>query len=308
VNHKQRIYLKRSLLAAAFGLLLLPLLLYTRFHLLRPPRTNQELTLFQGITYQREARSTPRPYMLHIVTIDLTAPGIGMMVTPGKPTPDGRETHAQTTEEFLREFKVQLAVNGSFFYPFREHSPLDFYPRSGERTNVVGQAISQGIIYSKADDKAKSKWPVLCFDANNRAQILKNGECSNNTVHAVAGNAIFVDRGTSVKLNSDSSNDVRPYPRMAVAIDRQGQKLWLIAVDGKQPLYSEGITLEELGEIVVKLGGYTALNLDGGGSTTLVVGDRSGVRVLNAPIHTKLPMRQRPVANNLGFFARNKDE
>jgi len=39
-----------------------------------------------------------------------------------------------------------------------------------------------------------------------------------------------------------------------VAVDPQGQKLWLIAVDGKQPLYSEGITLDELAQIVINLG------------------------------------------------------
>lgn len=45
-----------------------------------------------------------------------------------------------------------------------------------------------------------------------------------------------------------------------------------------------------------------ALNLDGGGSTTMVVSDRKGIGGLNSPIHTKLPMRERPVANNLGFY------
>lgn len=241
--------------------------------------------------------------MLHIVSIDLTAPGIGALVTPGKPTPDQRETDARTTEEFVREFKLQLAMNASFFYPFRENHPWDFYPRSGERANVVGQAISQGFIYSKAE----SDLPVLCFDADNRAQILQSQECPQGTVHGVAGNEIVVERGTPVTPKSDSSNHNRPYPRAAVAIDRLGQKLWLIAVDGKQPLYSEGVTLPELSEIVVELGGYTALNLDGGGSTTLVFSDRSGIHTLNAPIHAKLPMRQRPIANHIGFFARQKE-
>ncbi|MEM9073198.1 MAG: phosphodiester glycosidase family protein, partial [Myxococcota bacterium] len=39
------------------------------------------------------------------------------------------------------------------------------------------------------------------------------------------------------------------------------------------------------------------LNLDGGGSSTLVIRQR----VMNAPIHTRLPMRQRPVPVVLGF-------
>ena len=252
----------------------------------------------------------PRPFILHIVTIDLTAPGVGVLVTPGKPTPDdrqpndNRETNARTTSEFVREFKLQLAINANYFYPFREYSPWDFYPRRGEKVSVMGQAISQGFIYSKAE----SNWPVLCFDANNRAQILKSGECPKSTVQAVAGNSILVELGAPVAISPDLLKNDKPYSQVAVAIDRTGQKLWLILIDGKQPLYSEGVTLAELTEIVMELGADTALHLDGGGSTTLVVANRSSPQVLNAPMHTKLPMRQRPVANHLGFFARHLDE
>jgi len=67
--------------------------------------------------------------------------------------------------------------------------------------------------------------------------------------------------------------------------------------------YSEGMTIVELAKFVQQLGVDRALNLDGGGSTTLVMGTRLGARVLNAPIHTKVPMRERPVANHLGFYA-----
>jgi exopolysaccharide biosynthesis protein len=90
---------------------------------------------------------------------------------------------------------------------------------------------------------------------------------------------------------------------MAVGIDKEGKKLWLIAVDGKQPIYSEGVKMPELANIVMDLGVDTALNLDGGGSTTVVMATNNGAKVLNAPIHTKIPMRERPVANHLGFYA-----
>jgi len=51
------------------------------------------------------------------------------------------------------------------------------------------------------------------------------------------------------------------------------------------------------------LGAVTALNLDGGGSSTMVISTPAGARVLNAPIHTRIPMRQRPVGNHLGLYA-----
>jgi hypothetical protein len=289
------------LMAAGMGLLVLPLILYGWFHFLRPPRTNFERSLFQGIVYRREVRSTPRPLIIHIVTIDLAAPGVRVLVSPGKPTleKDNTDINARTTSEFLNEFKLQLAINASFFYPFREKTPWDYYPKSGDRANVLGQAISNGSIYSKA----QSHWPVLCFNAKNRAQISSNGECPNDTVQGAAGNEILIAQGNPRGLSLRTAENNRPYSRVAVAIDKTGQKLWLIAVDGKQPLYSEGATIPELTKIIMELGAHTALNLDGGGSTTLVTETPKGASLLNAPTHTKFPMRERPVANHIGFYA-----
>jgi exopolysaccharide biosynthesis protein len=58
----------------------------------------------------------------------------------------------------------------------------------------------------------------------------------------------------------------------------------------------------ELAQLMVELGVDTAINLDSGGSTTLVVDTGKGATVLNAPIHAKVPMNERPVANELGFY------
>lgn len=309
MNHRYQIGIKQFWMAAGTGFLLLPLILYGWLHSLRPPRTTQQRSLFQGIVYKRDVRSIPRPFAIHIVTIDLTAPGVKVLVTPGKSTPDqtkiATEINAQTTSEFLQEFKLQLAINASFFYPFREVTPWDYYPRTGDRANVVGQAIANGSTYSAVE----SNFPVLCFSASEgRAQILAKGECPKGTLHAVAGNQLLIERGNPVGLNPETRNsDNRPYPRVAAAIDKNGQKLWLIAIDGKQPLYSEGATIAELTKILTELGVHTALNLDGGGSTTLVTATENGQTVLNAPIHTKLPMRERPVANHIGFYALPKN-
>ena len=306
MNHRYQIGIKQLLLTGGTGLLLLPLILYGWLHWQRPPRITQERSLFQGIVYKREVRSTPRPLMIHIVTIDLTAPGVKLLVTPGTPAPEKTkvptEINARTTSEFLKEFKLQLAINASFFYPFREVTPWDYYPRSGERANVVGQAISNGASYSSHE----SDLPVLCLitsQGRDRVQLSKGKACPKGTVQAVTGNYILMERGNPVGLNLDVRDSNRPYSRVAVAMDKAGEKLWLIAIDGKQPLYSEGATLAELTKIIVDLGADSALNLDGGGSTTVVAATSEGATVLNAPTHTKLPLRERPVANHIGFYA-----
>ena len=307
MNHRYQIGIKQFWLAAGMGVLLVPLILYGWLHSLRPARTASERSLFQGIVYKREFRATPRPLMLHIVSIDLTAPGVKVLVTPGKPTSVKEEIpteiDSRTTSEFLSEFKLQLASNASFFYLFEEVTPWKYYPRSSDRVNVIGQAISNRSHYSDA----QQHWPVLCFNANNRAQIEGSGRCPEGTVNAVAGNFVLIERGNPLGLKIPTPNSDKPYARAVVAIDRTGQKLWLIAIDGKQPLYSEGATIAEMTKIAMELGADSALNLDGGGSTTLVTATPQGSTVLNAPIHTKLPMRERPVGNHIGFYALPKD-
>ena len=69
----------------------------------------------------------------------------------------------------------------------------------------------------------------------------------------------------------------RRHPRSGLGI-RNGT-LVLAAVDGRQPGYSEGMTLHEFARLFVQLNCTDAMNLDGGGSTTMVVRDR----VVNSP-------------------------
>jgi exopolysaccharide biosynthesis protein len=264
----------------------------------RPNQVISQRTLFSGITYQREFHRAPQPYWLHIVRVDLTAPGLRTFVTPGAPGRDNREISARTTSEFLREFGLQLAVNGSYFFPIVERNPWDYYPHSGDRISIVGQVISNGVTYSSAEPD----WATICFFTA-RAEIHASGRCPRGTQQAIAGSTILVAASKPVPLTQSHFADNRPYPRTVVALDQPGKTLWLVLVDGKQPGYSMGVTIAELVAILQQLGVYTALALDGGGSTTLVMATASGAKTLNAPIQTHVPMRQRPIATHLGFYA-----
>lgn len=90
--------------------------------------------------------------------------------------------------------------------------------------------------------------------------------------------------GTSVAAASDSAEGTGPkfsaarHPRSAVGITRGGDTLLFVAVDGRQAA-SVGMSLGELAAAMVRLGAWDALNLDGGGSTALVVRDS----VVNSP-------------------------
>jgi len=277
--------------------LVLPLILYALLCFQRPPRIPDQQTLFSGIRYQRNVYSSPRPYLLHLITVDLTKSGIRAFVTPGATTGKQDETTARTTSEFLQEFDLQLAINANYFHPFYEKAPWDFYPHTGDRVKLSGQSISNGDSYAPA----QAGWAVLCISPNHLAQIFES-ECPPDTAQAVAGRERLILNSNPVLAQPGSEPD-KPYSRTAIAVDKTGKTLWLAIVDGKQPLYSEGATLAELTAVFKQLGADAALSLDGGGSATLVAKIGSKPTILSAPIHTKIPMRERPVANHLGFYA-----
>lgn len=97
-------------------------------------------------------------------------------------------------------------------------------------------------------------------------------------VFAISGESILLRRGR-VKV----SDDRILHPRTAVGIDRDSGKVLLLVIDGRQR-HSRGYTLVETAKLMRKLGAEAALNLDGGGSTTLVGDNRRDLRkVLNKP-------------------------
>jgi hypothetical protein len=72
------------------------------------------------------------------------------------------------------------------------------------------------------------------------------------------------------------------HPRTMIG-DAADGTIWLVTVDGRQPQFSVGMTLEELRALSHRLGLVNALNLDGGGSTTMWVREGERSSVVNSP-------------------------
>lgn len=84
--------------------------------------------------------------------------------------------------------------------------------------------------------------------------------------NVMGGGPLLVQNGKNVAPAKGEFNEVR-HPRSMVGRDRQGG-LWFVVVDGRQP-QSVGASLPEAAEIMLDLGCTEAMNLDGGGSSTL---------------------------------------
>jgi exopolysaccharide biosynthesis protein len=98
---------------------------------------------------------------------------------------------------------------------------------------------------------------------------------------AIVSGPLLIDDRVNQPLDSINFNTVR-HPRTMVGITGNGQLL-LVVVDGRQPGYADGMSLFELRALAHSLGCTDALNLDGGGSTTLVVAGHGINGVVNRP-------------------------
>jgi hypothetical protein len=245
--------------------------------------------VYQGIDYRLDELSKPRMLRIHTARIDTKASGIRFFTTPdngGKPG----EVDGRRTATFLKEFDLELAINGTGFKPIlAEGGPVD----------VLGLSISDGKVVSELDPQSRN--PVLLITARNEVRIfghpfkrqdLKDAHQAMQGWYGAGG--LLVDDGEVVTKTLDI------HPRTAAGVSRDGRYLLLSVVDGRQPGLSEGISLVELAEWMKQLGCWDAMNFDGGGSTTLVVKSPDGSpKVMNS-----IPGGvQRSVANHLGVHA-----
>ena len=118
--------------------------------------------------------------------------------------------------------------------------------------------------------------------------------------------------GGSVRLVRDGvvvpQTNVSVEPRTAIGISQNGDKVYIMVVDGRNFSYSNGMTYTELGQILQALGAYDAINLDGGGSSTFFIRKEDGFSDDRFEIRNWPSDRgglERPVANGLLIVGKN---
>lgn len=115
---------------------------------------------------------------------------------------------------------------------------------------------------------------------------------------AIGCGALIVEDGT-IKENTNLSHYFSPNPRTAIGIKKDG-KIVMFAVDGRQKGYSNGLTLNQLSEEMIRLGCVTAANFDGGGSTVVkaYIPGFSKISTVNSPSDGS----ERKVSNAVAFY------
>ena len=247
-----------------------------------PPGDFQEL--YPGIEMKKVDNSVnpeidiPRHVVYYVVKIDLTKDP-NFFVTP-------RQETLMQTSQFLSMYgpvnDLVLAINGGGF------------EYGGGNENVGYYAMSSGDVYSSPDLKIND----ATFVASKENKVGFGN--SVDPYHAVTGfQTVSDENGVLDRFSPDKIEDGHAVadPRTGIGLDEKNDLMYIVVVNGRGAESSEGVNLRELGEIFVHHKATHGVNMDGGGSTTLVA-DQGGTPLLvNTPSD---PGGERGVANHLG--------
>ena len=239
---------------------------------------------------------------IFVALVDLTDADVSVRVSRGGDDPDGDGPYQTTLlapSVIAAREHFELAINGDFFSAraTRDAEGAKSGFVTGKWASVVGPAATDGFVWATAPNAR----PVLMMDADKNAQIVALKNVPATARQVVAGSDLLLQNGQRV-LNNQSAFSTNRHPRTAVGLSDSGKTLVLVVVDGRDAHSALGMSLRELTDLMQSLGCSDALNLDGGGSSEMIVRDKpSGqLRVLNTPSDG----RERAVANVLGVSIR----
>jgi len=259
--------------------------------------------IFKGVDHSASTNlpggDFPNRQVVHAFRVDLTDPDIRFFTTPriSSYSAGVREIGALTMSDFLKTYKVQAAINANFFsgrnYYLPAYTPMDVY----------GLQISEGVVVSAQDGRDHAA--TILFDANNRPTVLHTNWPAASVADvftAISGNYPLVVNGRNI-VNRSAAREVEP--RTAFGISQDRRYLYLVGIDGRQSGYSSGANDYETAGWLLLLGAHDGVNMDGGGSTTLVIEDSTGVpKRLNRSSAVADSGRERTVGSHFGIFAK----
>ncbi len=187
------------------------------------------------------------------------------------------------------------AVNGSFF-DMQQGNPVCYLRidgvERGENTPAKEDSVRRKY-YQHATLLLSKGRPALVVPDSNRLW-----EASLPDSNIMTAGPLLLRAGQEVPQRDDRTFVTRRHNRTALGIRPDGTTLLLVA-DGRFNHQAEGLSLPELQRVMRWLGCTEAINLDGGGSTTMYVHDKPHAGVVNYPSDNRRHDHegQRPVSN-----------
>ena len=176
---------------------------------------------------------------------------------------DAEGERADSTSALCLKHGAVAGINGSYF-DMRELTPVTYLKDDGF---VVGQT-TLGETF-RTNGAVLIDMEGLVIDATEADTTWTGGE---GWREVMASGPILVDEDEVIVYEEGIPQWKGFYayrhPRSLIGTDAQGY-VWLVVVDGRAPGMAEGMSIAELTELARSLGMTDALNLDGGGSSTL---------------------------------------
>ena len=267
------------------------------------------IPIFQGIdratgTNTPGGGGFPDLSVAQVVRVDLTDPDVKTFATPPCPDfiPDFQETPGMNVSTFVATSGVQVGINANFFNLFDQFAP------AGTPMQTYGLHISEGRVVAAQEDGTFSA--SLLFSANNHPTLIPTNwppQQTDGAVTAVTGSYPLLLNGENLGYAyfGDPAHLHQINPRSALGLSADHRYLYLLTIDGRQPGYSDGAYDWETAAWLKVVGAWDAINLDGGGSTTLVMQDPNGNPLeLNHPSSVYTYGVERTVASHFGIFAK----
>jgi len=202
------------------------------------------------------------------------------------------------TSSFTKQSNALAAINGGFF-DMKAGGSVSFLVSDGKvihenKPNVLSIDNEMGANALVIYENGKSE--ILPTEGANRIPMLKNVE------DALVTGPLLLNNSQINNLQKRPFNDLK-HPRSAICIGKK--EIWLIAVDGRHK-EATGLNLNELSQFLLTCGCQHAINLDGGGSTTLFLNTNKFNGIVNHPSDNKKfdSEGERSVANIL-FIRKN---
>lgn len=207
------------------------------------------------------------------------------------------------TSKFAKDSGAVVAMNGTFYNMRKPYNSVSFFRKYGELcyefTEKMGQRDNGAVAINK-----KGKISIAYAPVDEQGMVLQADWAKGvDAPHVMGSGPALLKDGIQAPLLENSFNKNR-HPRSAVATVKN--KVYLITVDGRAKGEADGVSLWEFTSIMRYIGVKNALNLDGGGSTTLYVKDAPENGIVNHPSDNRKFDRQgeRYVVNSLLFIPR----
>lgn len=273
-----------------------------------PPAQAAKPMIAAPLPYTVERLALPGPIAGVLVKVNLNDPRVRVAVALADKRDPGDDDRCvgqlETTSQVARKRDFDITINASFFaVPVARKitgQKIDYF--IGNCGWPEGWHFSNGKLHGQPRTARLRATMVVHRDGRvSLADAVQTLPA--DTQFAVSGSAMMLKDG---RPTPPARDDAR-HPRSAVGLSADARTLYVVAIDGRQETHSRGVTLGELANIFIDNGAHNAINLDGGGSTSLVIKDPgTGVyAVANQPSDLstlKLPVRgERPVVDVLGI-------